>query len=99
MATVHDENSAAPGQPRRSDVNCFAGADHRQWGRHHSIDPSIEGVGSANKTGKQVVLGHRAHHLSQGERWFSLDDRHLRDAVLAQDRYGFADGLVRVNVD
>ena len=48
---------------------------------------------------EQVALHDRADHLGRHHRRLLLHHRELRHAVLAHDRDGGADGLVRVDVD
>ena len=62
----------------------------------------LDPVGEAGRAGEQRVeqrlLVDRADHLAGGHRRLGADDRHLADAVLAEDVDRVADGLVRVGV-
>ena len=95
MAAVEHEHGAVLCQAGRGHLNRFAVPTIGIGGAMTESTASVEGFGCADEPGEEVAVGHRAHHLGQGQRRLGLDHRHLRDAVLAQDRDGLADGLVR----
>ena len=83
----------------RADDDRLARPDEGQARGHVLLD----GVGELGAPGEeeveQVSLPDRPGDLAEDDGWLGLDDRHLRDGVLAEDVDGVADGLGRMGVD
>jgi hypothetical protein len=94
-----DERRARLLECRGGAADRLALAKHRQRRRHVPADRILRAGPAADQGIEQVPLVDGPGDLRCHQRRLFLDHGELRDVVLAQQRDGLRDGLVRVHVD
>ena len=86
-------------QPGGDAVDRLAVTDGVHRGPHHRAHRLVERLRVVQRVLEQLPVGHRSHHLGQGEGRLGLDHRDLGDPVLLEQGDGRPDGLFGVDVD